>query len=67
MFGSPLSPAVTMQASTATARDVVGGEVTFTASIAGAASLSYQWQKVVGGVPSDLTGALSSTLTLTNL
>lgn len=67
VFGTPFSPAVTMQTTPATARDVVGGQVTFTASIAGAANLSYQWQKVVGGVPSDIGGALSQTLTLTNL
>jgi len=67
VFGAPLTPAVTMQTSPATARDVVGGQVTFTASIAGAAPLTYQWQKVVGGVSSDIVGAQGQTLTLTNL
>ncbi len=67
VYGTPLAPAVTMQTSPATARDVVGSQVTFTASIVGAASLSYQWQKVVSGVPSNIAGATEPTLTLTNL
>lgn len=67
VYGTPLAPAVTMQTSPATAREVVGGQVTFSASIVGAAPLSYQWQKVVGGVPSNITGATGPSLTLTNL
>ena len=67
VYGTPLEPAVTVQTSPAAARDVVGGQVTFTASITGAATLSYQWQKVVSGVPGDIAGATGPTLTLTNL
>ncbi|MES2657608.1 MAG: DUF642 domain-containing protein [Verrucomicrobiota bacterium] len=67
VYGAPQAPAVTMQTTPATAREVVGGEVTFTASIAGAAPVSYQWQKVVGGVPSNISGATGTSLTLTNL
>lgn len=67
VYGTPAAPVVTMQTSPATATDVVGGQVTFTASIAGASPLSYQWQKVVGGVPSNIPGATAPTLTLSNL
>ncbi|MES2659619.1 MAG: Ig-like domain-containing protein [Verrucomicrobiota bacterium] len=67
VYGAPLEPAVTMQTSPATAVDVVGSQMTFTASIVGAAPLSYQWQKVVGGVPSNIAGATGPTLNLTNL
>ncbi len=67
VYGTPLAPAVTMHTSPATAVDVVGGQVSFTAAIVGAAPLSYQWQKVVGGVPSNIAGATGPTLTLTNL
>ncbi len=67
VYGSALEPAVIANTSPATATDVVGSQVTFTAAISGAAPLSYQWQKVVGGVPSNIPGATSPTLTLTNL
>ncbi|MCW1883890.1 Ig-like domain-containing protein [Luteolibacter flavescens] len=67
VYGAPLAPAITMQTTPATAADVVGGQVTFSASITGAAPLAYQWQKVVSGVPTDISGATGATLTLTNL
>ncbi|QJE96916.1 DUF642 domain-containing protein [Luteolibacter luteus] len=67
VYGTPAAPVVTMQTSPATATDVVGGQVSFTASVVGAAPLSYQWQKVVGGVPSNISGATSPMLTLSNL
>ncbi|MEK7954169.1 beta strand repeat-containing protein [Luteolibacter soli] len=67
VYGTPLEPAITLQTSPATAADVVGGQVTFSASITGATPLTYQWQKVVSGVPSDIAGANTPTLTLSNL
>jgi hypothetical protein len=67
VYGTSQEPAVTLQTSPATAADVVGGQVTFSASITGATPLTYQWQKVVSGNPSDIPGANAPTLTLTNL
>ena len=67
VYGAPLAPAITMQTTPATATDVAGSQVTFTAAATGAAPLSYQWQKVVSGVPSNIAGATGPTLTLTNL
>ncbi len=67
VYGAPLGPAVVANTSPATARDVVGSQVSFTASIVGASTLTYQWQKVVGGVPSNISGATAPTLTLSNL
>ncbi|RYD67244.1 MAG: DUF642 domain-containing protein, partial [Verrucomicrobiaceae bacterium] len=67
VYGAPLAPAITMQTTPATAADVVGGQVTFTAAATGAAPLSYQWQKVVNGVPNNISGATGPSLTLTNL
>jgi len=67
VYGIPLTPALIANTSPATATDVVGSQVTFTASIAGAAPLTYQWQKVVGSVPANIAGATGQTLTLNNL
>ena len=67
VYGAPLEPAITMQTSPATVVDVVGSQVAFSAAITGATPLTYQWQKVVSGVPSDIAGANGPTLTLTNL
>ncbi len=49
-----------------TAVDVAGSQVTFMAAFNGV-NFSYQWQKISGGVPSNISGATNSTLTLTNL
>jgi hypothetical protein len=67
VYGSSQEPAVLMHTSPATATEVVGGQVTFTASISGATPLSYQWQRVVNGTPSDIAGATGPSLTLSNL
>ena len=67
VYGTSLEPTVTMNTSPATATDGVGGQVTFTAAITGAAPLSYQWQKILNGVTSNIAGATSAVLTLTNL
>jgi len=67
VYGDSQEPTLIMNTTPATAVDVAGGEVTFTAACSGAGPLSYQWQKVVGGVPSNISGATSPTLTLSNL
>jgi len=67
VYGTSLEPAITMNTLPATAADVVGGQVTFTAGITGTAPLSYQWRKVRNGVTSNVAGATNATLTLTNL
>lgn len=67
VFGAPLAPEVIANTSPATAVDVVGGQVTFSANIVGSGTLTYQWQKVVSGVASNISGATGPTLTLGNL
>jgi len=51
----------------ATAADVVGSQVSFQAVCNVLVSLSYQWQKIRGGVTNNIAGATNATLTLTNL
>ena len=62
-----LIPVPVMKTNTlpATAADVVGSQVVFMAGFSNA--ISYQWQKIVGGVLTDIPGATSTMLTLTNL
>ncbi len=66
-YGTSVGPVVTTNTLPASAADVVGGQVTFTAAITGTAPLSYQWKKVTNGVASNISGATNATLTLTNL
>ena len=49
-----------------TAADVVGSQVVFLAAFSGT-NLSYQWQKISGGVTNILSGANSPIFTLTNI
>jgi len=51
----------------ATAVDVIGGQVTFTAAFSSLVPIAYQWQKISGGVTNNIAGATGITLTLTNL
>ena len=67
LFGVPMVPMVTTNTLPATAADVVGSQVTFTAGINGVAPIIYQWQKISGEVTNNIAGATNSTLTLTNL
>ncbi|HEY9509543.1 MAG TPA: DUF642 domain-containing protein, partial [Verrucomicrobiae bacterium] len=70
-FTPPLTPILIPGLKTntlpVTAVDVVGSEVTFLAAFSGAAPISYQWQKIVGGLKTDIAGATNTTLTLTDL
>lgn len=67
VYGTSLNPAVTQNTLPVTATDVVGSQVTFTAAFTGVGPLSYQWQKISGGVTNNVTGATNPTLTLSNL
>ena len=49
-----------------TAADVVGSQMTFTATF-GAPNVSYQWQMIGGGVTNTISGATNLSLTLFNL
>jgi hypothetical protein len=59
-------PVVVRNTLPATAADVVGDQVTFTADINGT-NLVYQWQKIKSGVTNNIAAATNTTLTLTNL
>ena len=67
LYGTSINPAATMNPSPVTAADVVGSQVTFMAAFTGVEPLSYQWQKVGGGVTNNVAGATNPILTLTNL
>ena len=67
VYGTSLEPAVIVNTLPATAADVVGSQVTFTASFSGAAPLAYQWKKISGGTTNSVAGATNATLTLSNL
>jgi hypothetical protein len=50
-----------------TAADVVGSQVSFTASSFAGSNLAYQWQMIRGGVTNNIAGATNTTLTLRDL
>jgi autotransporter-associated beta strand protein len=61
------SPQVATNTLPVTAADVVGSQVIFTAAFQAGEPMVYQWQKVSGGVTSNIPGATNTTLTLANL
>ena len=63
----PLAPFVTADILPVTGSDVVGSDVTFTASFDGTSPIYYQWQVDTGSGPVAIPDATNSTLTLTNL
>ena len=64
----PISATVVMNETLpTTATDVVGSQVTFTASVARGGPVAYQWQAITGGATNNIPGATNTTLTLTNL
>ncbi len=67
VYGVPVSPVVAQNTLPATAADVVGSQVSFTAAFASANPLAYQWLKISGGTTNPVAGATNATLTLTNL
>jgi len=67
LFGVPVSPVVAINTLPVTAADVVGSQVTFTATFTAASPLTYQWQKISGGITNNISGATNTMLTLTNL
>ncbi|MGA2247077.1 MAG: family 43 glycosylhydrolase, partial [Verrucomicrobiota bacterium] len=68
VFGTPSInlPMITTDTLPVTAEDVVGSSVTFRAAVSGKL-LSYQWQKIVGEITNNITGATNSALTLSHL
>ncbi|MDB6109782.1 MAG: Immunoglobulin subtype, partial [Pedosphaera sp.] len=63
----PPSPYLTQDTLPASAANVVGDQVVFTAAFSNSPPASLQWQKVVGSVTNNVPGATSPTLTLSNL
>jgi autotransporter-associated beta strand protein len=63
---SPI-PQVMTNTLPATAADVVGSQVTFTAGFAAGLPMVFQWQRISGGVTNNIPGATNTTLTLANL
>ncbi len=70
-FNPPLTPSLLPDVVTntlpATAVDVVGSSVTFLAGFSSTNPMTYQWQKIAGGLLSNIVGATNTLLTLTNL
>jgi len=70
-FNPPLAtsptPNLTTNTLPATAADVVGSQVTFTAAFSSTNPITYQWQKITGGLLGNIAGATNTVLTLTNL
>ena len=67
LFGVPVSPVVATNTLPVTAADVVGSQVAFTAAFTAASPLTYQWEKISGGITNNVSGATNTTLTLMNL
>jgi hypothetical protein len=63
----PLAPYLVSDILPGSGSDVVGSQVTFKVTFNGTAPITYQWQKISGGVTNSISGATSTTLTLTNL
>ena len=63
----PPSPYLTQDTLPASAANVVGDQVVFTADFSNAPPANLQWQKVVGGVTNDIAGATLPTLVLNNV
>jgi hypothetical protein len=63
----PPSPYLTQDTLPASAANVVGDQVVFTAAYSNVPPANLQWQKVVGAVTNDIAGATGPTLTLNNL
>ncbi len=63
----PPSPYLTTDTMPATAANIEGDQMVFTAGYSNFPPASLQWQKVIGGVTNDIAGATSATLTLTNV
>jgi len=64
---NPLMPLLIQDTLPATAFDMTGDEVTFTAIVGNGPAVIFQWQKISNGLAFDLPGASNTTLTLNNL
>lgn len=63
----PSPPSAILDVQPVTASAFVGDQITFSAVIGSDQPMSYQWQKISGGVTNNIPGATNSTLTLTSL
>lgn len=63
-FAVPPAPALIQDTLPATAFDMVGDQVTFTAVFSDAPAAVFQWQKISDGATNDIPGATNGTLTL---
>ena len=61
------SPELTTNTLPATAADVVGSQVTFTAAFSAPGPVTYQWQMISGGISYNIPGATNTVLNLSNL
>ena len=61
------SPLLTQDTVPATAFNMTGDRVAFTAIFSNAPASNFQWQKIFGRMTYDIPGATNTTLTLTNL
>jgi len=64
---TPPIPALIQDTLPATALNMIGDQVTFTAVFSDAPAAIFQWQRISNGATNDLSGATTTTLTLTNL
>ncbi|EEF61584.1 beta strand repeat-containing protein [Pedosphaera parvula] len=64
---APPAPYLLTDAQPASAANMVGEQVIFTAAFSNSPAATFQWQKVVGAVTNDIPGATTTTLTLNNL
>ena len=67
LYGTSQSLIVLTNTLPVTAADVVGSQVTFSASFGGLNPSGYQWQKISGGVTNNIFGATNTTLALASL
>jgi len=63
----PIPPSLFADTLPAAGADVVGSEVTFTASFVGGVPMTFQWRKDAGSGPVDIPGATNASLTIGNL
>ena len=63
----PPSPYLTEDTLPASAANVAGDQVVFTAAFSNSPPANLQWQKIVGAVTNDILGATGPTLTLNNV
>jgi starvation-inducible outer membrane lipoprotein len=61
------SPELTTNTLPASAADVAGSQVNFTAAFSAPGPMTYQWQRISGGIVYNIPGATNTVLTLSDL